>query len=336
MLAYSKIEIYNQLVVSDLVKDEYFEHELFSYFPKIMQKRFCDEIFGHQLKKEIIATQITNFVVNKVGITFVNQICQDTGFSLVDVIKSLIIACDAFRLRQTWEEIENLDGKITPDIQIQMFLSPRKLLERSVMWLVRDKSKGSLKSIVQSLKKINDELFAIISEVLSKDSRESFERKIEKYDFGNLSYGLANKIAAMDPIASAFEISEISAASNFDLKTIAKIYFAVGTRFSLKWLRSKVKKLSLENYWEKVSTKIILEEIYYYQMQIAKRVVAFSCWDKGLCEINSLDKWIKNTGSLVERFDSFIFDLKSKPNPDLAIFIVALNRLKLLLTSDLQ
>ena len=132
----------------------------------------------------------------------------------------------------------------------------------------------------------------------------------------------------MDPVASAFDIAEISAASNFDLKTIAKIYFAVGTRFSLKWLRTRVSNLALDNYWQKLSSKTILEDFYSYQMRIAKSIVEFSCNDKNLCEINSLEKWIKEIDFLVERFDNFISDLKDQANPDLAVFIVALNRLK--------
>ena len=328
MLAYSKMDIYNALLSSNLVKDKYFEHELMEYFPRIMQEKFAEEILSHQLRNEIIATQITNFVVNRIGITFVNQICQDSGFSIPDVVKNLIIACDSFRLREVWEDVEKLDGKVSSNIQMQMFLSGNKLLERSVTWLLRNQAKGDVSAIVTRFRKIADELSGVLSQVLAQASRDSFERKIERYCLNNVDRKLASKIASMDPVASAFDIAEISAASNFDLKTIAKIYFAVGTRFSLKWLRTRVSNLALDNYWQKLSSKTILEDFYSYQMRIAKSIVEFSCNDKNLCEINSLEKWIKEIDFLVERFDNFISDLKDQANPDLAVFIVALNRLK--------
>lgn len=328
MLAYSKMDIYNQILSSSLVRDKYFETELFSYFPTLLQKKFADEITNHQLRNEIIATQITNFVVNRIGITFINQICQDSGFSVADVVKNFIIACDSFRLRETWEEIEKLDGKIATHIQFQMFLSANKLLERSVMWLLRNQSKGNVSTTVARFRKIADELSGVLSQVLAQASRDSFERKIERYCLNNVDRKLAAKIAAMDPVASAFDIAEISAASNFDLKTIAKIYFAVGTRFSLKWLRSKVSNLTFNDHWQKLSSKTILEDLYSYQMKIAKQVVDFSCEDKNLCEVNSVENWIKTVDFLVERFDNFASDLKTYPNHDLSVFIVALNRLK--------
>jgi len=278
-----------------LVKDKYFETELFSYFPHLMQEKFADEISNHQLKNEIIATQITNFVVNRIGIVFVNQICQDSGFGVAEVVKNLIIACDSFRLREVWEGVEKLDGKIDTNIQMQMFLSANKLLERSVTWLLRNQSKGNVLPIITRFRKIADELFGFLSQVLAQASKDSFERKIDRYRLNKVETKLATKIASMDPVASAFDIAEISAASNFDLKTIAKIYFAVGNRFSLKWLRSRVSKLASENYWQKLSSKTILEDLYSYQMQIAKRIVDFGSNDKNLCETGSINNWIKTS-----------------------------------------
>ncbi|NBV05794.1 MAG: NAD-glutamate dehydrogenase [Proteobacteria bacterium] len=328
MLAYSKMDIYKSLLTSDLLKDKYFEHELFSYFPKAMQKKFSDELISHQLRNEIIATQLTNFVVNRAGITFVSQLCQESGFAIDDVVKSFIIACDSFRLREIWEKIEKLDGKVVPQVQAQMFLASGKLLERSTMWLLRNKSKGEITPVITRFRKIADELSAVIIQVLAQASLESFERKIERYCLNNVDRKLAEKIAAFDPLASVFDIAEISAASNFDLKTIAKLYFAVGTRFSLKWLRSKVSAMSYDNHWQKLSSKTILEDLYSYQMKIAKSVVEESSKDKILSESDSLENWIKKVDFLVERFDQFISELKVHPNPDISVFVVALNRLK--------
>jgi len=328
MLAYAKMDIYNQLLASDLVKDKYFESELLSYFPKTMKEKFLDEITNHQLRKEIIATQITNFVVNRMGITFVHQLAQDSGFSVVEVVKSFIIACDSFRLREVWEEVENLDGSVAAHVQTQMFLSANKLLERSIHWLLRNQVKGDLTKVVNRFRKIADELHSSLPGVLAQASKESFERKIERYRLNNVDVKLAAKIAAMDPVASAFDIAEISESSKFDLKTIAKIYFVVGTRFSLKFLRSKINNLVVTNHWQRLAHKTILEDIYSYQMRLAKQIVEYGCEEKKLCEVNSVENWVKTVDFLVERFDSFIADLKTQTNPDLSVFVVALNRLK--------
>jgi glutamate dehydrogenase len=262
------------------------------------------------------------------GMTFIGQLSQDSGFSVVDVVKSFIIACDSFRIRDVWQQVEKLDGKVESHIQMQMFLSANKLIERSIQWLLRNQVKGDLTKVVSRFQKIADELYSAFPSVLAQASKESFERKIERYRLNNVDAKLAGRVAAMDAVASAFDIAEISESSKFDLKTIAKIYFAVGTRFSLKWLRSRVSNLVVTNHWQRLAHKTILEDIYSYQMRIAKQIVEFGSDDKKLCEVNSVENWIKTVDFLVERYDSFIHDLKTQTNPDLSVFVVALNRLK--------
>ena len=332
MLAYAKMKIYNELLQSDLTSDRYFEKDLFSYFPTILQQKLASEIANHQLRKEIIATQITNFVVNRVGITLVNQICQDTGFTVPEVIRSLIIAYDSFRINDSWQKIEQLDGKIELDLQIQMFLSSNKLLERSVLWLLRNQTKGDLASIILRFQTIADDLMSDLNTVLAQASRESFERKIEHYCLNQVEHNLATKIASMDPVASAYDISAIAANCKLDIKTISTIYFAVGTRFSLKWLRSKVAKLPLDNYWQRLASKTILEDLYSFQMQISKSII-----DLNKQEIDSkvfIKNWEDHYLFLIKRYDNFIAELKNSSNPDLSMFIVALNRIKPLLHNN--
>jgi len=328
MLAYSKMDIYNKILASDLVKDQYFEKELLAYFPKLMQQKLSSEILNHQLRNEIIATQITNFVVNRIGITFINQICQDSGFSLVEVVKNFIIACDSFRIREIWQEVENLDGKVPLATQMQMFLSANKLIERSVLWLLRNQIKGSLAEIISRFQKIADELLEFLPSVLAKASIESFVRKIERYCINKVDRKLAERVASMDPVASAFDISEIALSTKLDIKIIAEIYFAVGTRFSLKWLRSRLNKISLNNHWQKLSSKTVLEDLYSYQMRLAKDIAEFSLKNKNKSVENLIEDWSKNSIFLIERFDNFILELKNEQNPDLSMFVVALNRLK--------
>ena len=190
------------------------------------------------------------------------------------------------------------------------------------------KVKGSITKNVERFRKIADSLSNVLAQVLAQASKESFERKIDKYCLNNVERSLAIKVAGMDPLASTFDIAEISAESNFDIEVIAKIYFGIGTRFSLKWLRSKVSKLVYDNKWQRLSGKTILEDLYSYQMKIAKAVVDFNCNNKKICEVSSMEKWVEVVEVMVKRFDDFIADLKMNPNPDISVFIVALNRLK--------
>lgn len=336
MLAYAKMEIYNQLLASDLVNDQYFEKDLLSYFPSLMQNKFREEIINHQLRKEIIATQITNMVVNRIGITFVNQISSQSGFSIPDVVRSLIIAVDTFAIRELWHAIENLDGKISFDIQLRMFLRINKLMERSILWLLRNKNSNDIKSQIKNYHQVVDELYKFLPQVLAQDSSQSMQRKISELTEKKIDKKLAEQIASLDVVASAFDIYTIAKNSELNLEIIAKIYYVIGTRFRLKWLRACVKNLEFDNQkpskWLRLYSKTLVEDFYFYQMQIAKEIILKLDYKK--IKINDVEKivedWITNHQFMVARFDNFINELTNDASSDIAMFSIAVNRLKTL------
>ena len=330
MLAYSKMAIYNQILTSDLVTDPYFTQDLMDYFPKLMQEKFSDEIINHQLRKEIIATQITNFVVNRMGITFINQICQDSGFSIAEVVRNFIIACESFKIKDLWYDIEKLDGQINFSSQVKMFVSANKLLERSVSWLLRNQNHGGILEQISNYRKIIEELTQILPDVLSADLKQDLDKKIIDFSQEKISQNLAQRLANLDAISSAFDIFEIANATKTEVKIIAKIYFAIGTRFNLEWVSSSINKLELDNQWQKILSKTLLEDFNFYQMKISKTIIELQKDKKiNLAEVNYvIENWINTVNFLVARFDNFIGELKDDPNHDLAMFAIALNRLK--------
>ena len=327
MLSYAKIGIYKNILQSNLVKDKYFNKYLFNYFPEIMQSDFIDEITNHQLSKEIISTQLTNLIVDRAGITFVDQLVQETGYDVDKIAKSFIIAIESFELNKIWSSIELLSGKVSHEIIVEMFQSSIKLLERSVKWLLKKQFSAKIENDIKKYKKSANDLWLFLSQVLAKASRQDYEEKAKRLHVNKVPNELSYKIAAMDPIASAFDIWEISQSSKIELKVIAKIYFEVGTRFYLKKLRSRIAKLNLENHWHKISSKAILDDLYNYQMKISKSVVDFMC-DNDKSNIDSIESWIKNCQFIVDRYDNFINEIEVQPNADLSLYVVALNRLK--------
>ena len=211
-----------------------------------------------------------------------------------------------------------------------------KLLERSLSWLLRNQTQGEISQKISSYKKIIEELTAILPEVLEHESKNDFDKKISTLISEKIDKDLAKKIANLEAISSAFDIFEISNSlkiansSPIDLKIIAKIYFTIGTRFNLSWINSSITKLELQNKWQKILSKTLHEDFYFYQMQIAKKIIESNINKTiKINEINSfIENWIKEISFLVSRFDNFINELKDDPNHDLAMFAVALNRLK--------
>ena len=69
LLAYTKISLHARLIESSLPDDADLADELLRYFPAPLSERFADELRGHRLRREIIATHLTNDFVDHAGIS---------------------------------------------------------------------------------------------------------------------------------------------------------------------------------------------------------------------------------------------------------------------------
>ncbi|MDC6657778.1 NAD-glutamate dehydrogenase, partial [Leclercia adecarboxylata] len=74
LISYSKIELKKALLDSRVPDDAYLTREMDSAFPQQLAERFHEAMLQHRLKREIVATQIANDLVNNMGITFVQRL----------------------------------------------------------------------------------------------------------------------------------------------------------------------------------------------------------------------------------------------------------------------
>src|SRR5690606_29372369 len=79
LLAYAKIDLYDALLETGVPDDAYLGRELFRYFPQPMQESYAAEIEAHPLRREIIATMLSNSMINRGGPTLLPRIADRTG-----------------------------------------------------------------------------------------------------------------------------------------------------------------------------------------------------------------------------------------------------------------
>ena len=98
LLAYSKIALKEELVGSNVPDDPFISTALERYFPVPLRERYRTQIHAHPLRREIIATHVTNSMINRVGSTFVHRLQDETGAAAPDVVRAYLITREAFGL----------------------------------------------------------------------------------------------------------------------------------------------------------------------------------------------------------------------------------------------
>ena len=131
LLSYSKINLFDQLAASDVANDSHLVSELANYFPAPLRKTFRQHMDQHPLASEIVATQITNSLINRMGPTFVRRAQEETGAGAADIARAFTVAREAFDTRGIWKGIERLDNVVPAAAQYSMMAQTTRLLRRA-------------------------------------------------------------------------------------------------------------------------------------------------------------------------------------------------------------
>src|SRR6516162_2761991 len=111
-MAYQKINLYQQLLASDLPEDGFLAHDLERYFPTPLPERYGEQMRHHRLKREIIATVVANQLVDRAGTTFAFRLGEETGAPASILARGYAVAREVFDMRSIWAAIESLDNKV--------------------------------------------------------------------------------------------------------------------------------------------------------------------------------------------------------------------------------
>ncbi|OAN49260.1 NAD-glutamate dehydrogenase [Paramagnetospirillum marisnigri] len=328
LLAYGKIWLYEHILHSDLPDDPFMATDLAKYFPTALQERFGAEISRHRLRREIAATVATNSIVNRVGGAFVAELMETTGHPPAQVARAYIVARDAFRLREVWKEIEGLDGTVPAAAQTAMLIEANRLVERATLWVLR--SMPSPFALGDGIGELSPGVLALeeaVPHVLPPDAAAAVAARINQFVEQGVPESLARRVGNLIVLASAADILRIATRRGISISVAGRLYFAVGARFSLGWLRASAEKLSGRGHWLKLASAAAIEDLYGHQRDITDRVAASQ---PGLEPAEAICAWAEGNRAAVERSEALLAELKAASHIDLPMIMVAGRQLRTL------
>ncbi len=250
LLSYSKIMLYRQLLDSDVPEDPWLSKELQRYFPVPLQEKYSAYMDGHRLKREIIATQVTNSLVNRMGVSFALRMHEDTGASAAEVARAYTIAREIFRARDFWSRVEALDNKVSCQSQIAVTLSMWNLLRQATRWILNQP--GHKLDIRESIERLTPGLEILekkIIQSLNAEEKEQIQLQAEPLIADGMTKALAVQAASLHLLYPALDVVETAVRRKADVASVASVFFGLGDRLGMKWLRESVEKLPVEGQW---------------------------------------------------------------------------------------
>ncbi|MFQ5783478.1 MAG: NAD-glutamate dehydrogenase [Alphaproteobacteria bacterium] len=328
LLAYSKMTLYDSLLDSDVPEDPYLSVDLGRYFPKPLRERFADVIERHRLRREIVATSVTNSTVNRVGAAFVNRYVEETGFSPSEIARAYTITRDAFDLRPLWKAIEALDNRVASAVQTAMLIEIGRLVERSTVWFLRHRAHPlDIAAIIDEFAPGIGAVTAELDDMLGENRRSALARAADRFVGDGVPADLARRVAGVDVVASALDIVQAALRRKLAVGDVGRVYFQVGERLGLDWLRASADAFSAKSHWQRQAVAAIVDDLYGQQRALTTAVLENNT--KGSVD-GAFDKWLAANESAVTRNARLLDDLHKADTLDLAMLTVANRQVRVL------
>jgi len=332
VLAYSKIWLYAELLDSDVPEDAYLSSELARYFPAPLPERFAAQMHGHRLRREIIATQVTNSLVDRAGSTFVFRLREETGAPPSEIARAYAAAREIFAMPRLWADVEALDNHAAADAQIAMLFEGRKLVERAARWLVRNRRRPiDVAATVAQFSPAVTALAGLFPGVLEGEDREAWDATIERLTGAGIATELATRVAGLSPLFSALDIAEVAEAADRPIEHVAPLYFRLGSRLQLPWLRERIVELPRPNRWQGLARAALRQELYTLHRALTWEALATLGAPAGAGPADEVDDWAQEHAAALERCLSILADIRAARTYDVTTLTVALREVRNLL-----
>jgi len=265
LLAYAKLSLHDALLESPVPDDPYLGKELERYFPAEMRERFPDAIASHRLRREIIATQLANAIINRGGSTMVARLVDQTGADAPTIAAAYAATRDSFGLTEMNAAIDALDDKVPGQVQLRLYGELQDVLMNRIVWFIRnvDFVNHSLDEIIGTYQSGVAEVERHLKETLSPESLAAWDARTKALVDEGTPEELARRIAALPDLVAAPDIVQTAQKTGKPVADIARTHFALEASFRLGALIGAAQDIPVSDYFDRLALDRAIDSIAY-------------------------------------------------------------------------
>ncbi len=324
LMAYTKIWLKPQLLATDLPEDPALRPDLQGYFPEALQKKYPAKIENHQLRREIIATQLVNDLVNRLGVAGTLATIERNGCSAEELARAYLIAREAFAADAIWPHIEALDGKIPADVQMRLILSVARTLVRVVNWILNPKQKAQhLAASPETYRRGVEHLQGWLAGRPHALGARALRQEAEWRAVG-VPQAVARHINTLPFLATALDLTLLVSETGASFATAADTFFTVEQRLSLDWIKDHAAAMSISTPWQREALAGGIESLGRIHHRLAAKILGkISGKNQKKAEDNRLKAWMDTHSKTLAHYDVMLTEWRGQGVFDLAMLMLA-------------
>ena len=273
LLAYAKRLLTDSLLESSLPEDPAFDRDLRGYFPPRVVARFGHLLPEHPLRRELVATLVSNDVVDALGPTFVNGLARELGAEPAEVVRAFRIAREVTGATQRWLEIEGHAATLDQDVTWRLMEGVDELVAGVARWYVLHAPGADVDETIAA----GHEAFVALADAMptlrSEAWRDEHEGIARELSAQGVPSDLARRHAFQRALLHAPDIIAAHQATGRDVGDVARAFFDLGERLGLEWLEQEVLSLPGASRIQRWAQQALLDDVLAARRVLAQRAL---------------------------------------------------------------
>jgi glutamate dehydrogenase len=326
LISYAKAVLKEDLASDNIADNAYVAKAVEGAFPEKIAAEFSVPLYSHRLKREIVATQIANDMVNNMGISFAQRLIESTGASVGDVAKAYIAARDVYQMEKFILDLQALDHQLPAKIQYELMINMMRRVRRATRWFLRNRRSNLDPAVeVEFFGPAVASISAQLPVLLLGGQLEELQGQYQCLQESGVPQDLIVRASSASYLFSGFSVAEAARRSGRDIAAVTQLYFLLSDTLSLPWFANQIANLKVETFWQAMARESYMDDL---ESQLRSLTISLiECTNESTNIADLLDSWSSQQSTLINRWKLMVNELQAASGTDFAVFSVALREL---------
>jgi len=310
LLSSAKLALQAAIEASDLPDDPVLEPVLLARFPSAMRKTFAGEIRAHRLRREMIATSLSNRIVNRLGMVHPFELAEEEGVGLAEVAGAFVVVERLFGLEALWRE---LDAAAIPEAARLALFDRLAAAVGNLMSDVLRTAAGTIAAgaMIGALAEGVTALVGARDELLTAEPRARSQALRQDFVAVGASEALAARVAGLFDFDGAAGLAQAARATGIDAKLLTHAFTDIGTRLGLDWAQGTAAHMSPSDVWERLLVSGLARDFQHMRIEFLRRLMR---GEGGKDDPRgAVDAWAERNAAGVAQFRAMIARAQARP-----------------------
>ena len=270
LLAHAKLHLMRRLLKGTLIDDPATSGYLARYFPEAARDAAgASGLTAHRLGREIVASQLTNDLVDLMGCGFVHRMMRDSGSSADEVARAWLAASRLSGHRRLIADLRERESEAGTVVAYRWYAELSRVLDRTTRWVLGNAEREEIDSLVGENFATLRELQRIFPDVVSGEDRRTFERLVSEIQEVGPGAEIAPALATLRFLDQLMDILRVARDTETAPVYAARAYYAVSELLEISWLRHAIDSCARDERWEQRAARALNDDLARAHHRIA-------------------------------------------------------------------